>query len=111
MTDQPQEAARSAGGGERDTRNLKARRRDMYRTEVLESLKQRGLIQQVAETADKLADETVDLDPQMVARLKAANDARLALIRKYLPDLKAMEHTGADGGPIEQDVSIGIRFL
>lgn len=65
--------------------------RETKRREILESLKQRGLVQQVVETADKLADLDKPLDSGDVQRLKAANDARLALIKKYLPDLKQAE--------------------
>lgn len=32
--------------------------------------------------------------------LKTANEQRLKLINKYLPDLKAMELTGEGGGPL-----------
>lgn len=63
------------------------------RGEILESLKQRGLITQVVESADKLADLDKPLDATDVQRLKAANDARLALIKKYLPDTKFIENT------------------
>lgn len=67
--------------------------RETKREEVLESLKNRGLIQQVVESADKLADLNQVLDTGDIQRLKAANDARLALIKKYLPDTKAIENT------------------
>lgn len=67
--------------------------RETKREEILESLKQRGLIQHVIETADKLGDLTIDLEATDVQRLKAANDARLSLIKKYLPDTKAIENT------------------
>ena len=67
--------------------------RETKREEVLESLKNRGLIQQVIESADKLADLKEVLDAIDVQRLKASNDARLSLIRKYLPDTKAVEST------------------
>lgn len=103
MTDQPQEAARSAGGGKADRgdpRTLKARNRAIRREELIEQLRNAKLVEHVIESANKLADETRELDPVMVGRMKAANDARLALIRKYLPDLKAVEMTGEDGGPV-----------
>lgn len=101
MTSQPQETERSAVGGEPDKRNLATRRRQAHREEVLEKLRNAGLVQQVIATAEKLADESVELDSNMVARLKAANDARLKLMSKYLPDVRAVEMTGEDGGPVE----------
>jgi len=67
--------------------------RETKREEVLESLRSRGLIQQVIESADKLADLNQVLDSTDVQRIKASNDARLALIKKYLPDTKAIENT------------------
>jgi predicted YcjX-like family ATPase len=101
MTDQPQEAARSAGGrGEPDRRHLAARRRDIERKELLERLRQKGLIEQVIETAERLADESIPMDAVMVSRLRAANEARMKLVGKYLPDVKAVEMTGEDGGPV-----------
>lgn len=102
MTDHPQEAARSAGGGkDKDSRNLATRRRQAHREEVLEYLKNKGLLQKVIEDAEKLADETRDIPPEMVTRIKAANDLRMKAVAKYVPDLKAVEMTGEDGGPVE----------
>lgn len=66
-----------------------------------DQLAAKGLVQQVIEASDKLADLTQPLEPNEVNRLKAANDARLSLIKKYLPDLKSTEVTGPNGGPQE----------
>lgn len=60
---------------------------------LVEQLRNKGLCQQVVETCVKLADLDQELDSTQVQRLKAANDGRLALIKKYLPDLKAIENT------------------
>jgi len=76
--------------------------RESKKEEILISLKNRGLIQHVAETADKLCDLSKPLDAIEVQRLKAANDARLALIRKYLPDQKAIETTHHIGESAEE---------
>jgi hypothetical protein len=98
MTDHPQEAQGSAGGGkDKDTRNLATRRRQAHREEVLEKLRNAGLIQKVLEDSEKLADESQDIDQTMVARIKAANDMRLKLLNKYLPDVKAVEVQDEDG--------------
>jgi hypothetical protein len=102
MTDQPQEAVGSAGGrGQPDRRHLAARRRDIERAELIERLRNKGLVEQVIATAEKLADETVAMDSVMVSRLRAANEARMKLVAKYLPDVKAVEITGDEGGPIQ----------
>lgn len=101
MTDQPQEAARSAGGGkDKDSRNLATRRRQAHREEVLKKLRNAGLVQKVLEDAEKLADESIQMDSVMAARIKAANDLRLKLLGKYLPDVKSVEVTGEDGDPV-----------
>ena len=102
MTDHPQEAERSAGGGkDKDSRNLATRRRQAHREEVLEKLRNAGLIQKVLEDADKLADESIEIDSVMAQRIKAANDLRLKMISKWLPDVKAVEVTGEEGGPVQ----------
>jgi hypothetical protein len=38
-----------------------------------------------------------------VSSLKAAADVKLALLRKVLPDLKAVELSGPEGGPLQLD--------
>ena len=58
-----------------------------------EQLSNKGLIQKVLDTVDKLEDPNIELDSTMVSRMSRATDARLRLISKYLPDLKATEHT------------------
>lgn len=40
------------------------------------------------------------MGPGRVSSLKAAADVKLALLRKVLPDLKAVELSGPDGGPL-----------
>lgn len=37
----------------------------------------------------------------MLNKLKVANEQRIKLLSKYLPDLKAMELTGEGGGPMQ----------
>lgn len=85
---------------DRDTRNLATRRRQAHREEVLEKLRNAGLIQKVLEDADKLANESLNIDSVMAGRIKAANDLRLKMVSKWLPDVKAVEHSGEDGGDI-----------
>lgn len=112
MTDQPQEAHGSAGGGEgKDSRNLATRRRQAHREEVLEKLRNAGLLQKVLEDANKLSDESVSLDAVMVQRIKAACDTRIKLIGKWLPDVKAVEMTGEDGGPVTVSVETITRKI
>ena len=42
-------------------------------------------------------------------RLKARADIEYKLLSKVLPDLKAVEHTGEDGGPIS--ACLEVRFV
>ena len=62
-----------------------------------EQLAAKGLVQHVLEISTKLTDETLELEPLQVQRLKHAADLQLKLINKYLPDLKGVELSGTDG--------------
>jgi hypothetical protein len=75
--------------------------RETKRAEVLKALKARGLIQKVIDTADELADLKTPMESVEVQRLKAATDTRLALIKKYLPDIKQTELVGEEGADIK----------
>jgi len=68
-----------------------------------EQLSNKGLLQQVLESTTKLANLSEELDALQIQRLRAANETRLKLINKYLPDLKQVDTsiTGEDGGPLE----------
>ena len=70
-----------------------------------EQLSAKGLTQQVIESAEKLADLTKPLEAIDVQRLTSANTARLALVKKYLPDLKQtdIELSGPDGDTLNVD--------
>ena len=57
-----------------------------------EQLSSQGHVQHVIDSINKLENPDIEVDVQ---RLKAAIDSRLKLINKYLPDLKATEHTGS----------------
>lgn len=66
-----------------------------------EQLAAQGHVQHVIDIAKKLSNLEDPLDATEVARLKAAADIKRSLINKYLPDLKAIEHTGEGGSAIE----------
>jgi hypothetical protein len=85
--------------------------RETKRAEVLASLKARGLIQKVVETADELADLTMPMEPVEVQRLKAATETRLSLIKKYLPDIKQTELVGEEGEDIKHAVKWAVEFV
>jgi hypothetical protein len=75
--------------------------RETNRKGLLEQLKNKGLIQQVIESNNKLADLTVELTQLEVTRIKSANDTRMALVKKYLPDVKQTELVGEEGADIK----------
>ena len=62
-----------------------------------EQLTAGGHLQHVIDIASKLSSGYLELESSNIAALKAAADIKLKLIGKYLPDLKAVEMTGADG--------------
>lgn len=59
-----------------------------------EFLSTRKLEHYIAEDIDKLSDLSSQMPPEDVARIKVANDLRMRLLAKVLPDLKAVEHSG-----------------
>ena len=74
--------------------------RQIRREELRKKLAAGGHLQHVVEISDKLCGLDSKLDATQVNRLKAAADIKLALIKKYLPDIKQTEITGEDGGPV-----------
>ena len=85
--------------------------REIRREELRKKLAAGGHVEHVIEISTKLADLSIPLEPNDVTRLKAAADIKKGLITKYLPDLKAIEHTGEDGSPIEIDHNIVVEFI
>lgn len=71
--------------------------RRIRREAVREKLEAEGLIQAVIESAQRLSALDKDMDAVAVQRLRAANDARLKLINKYLPDAKDDQNVTLSG--------------
>ena len=65
-----------------------------------EQLKNKGLVQHVIEIAKKLDDQHLALEATHISALKASAELRLKLINKYMPDLKAVEHSQDPENPI-----------
>ena len=78
-----------------------------------EQLSAQGHVQQVIKNINKI--ECLDVDDSAfnnsVTKLKVANEQRLKLINKYLPDLKATELTGEGGDAIELDHFVEIVIV
>lgn len=71
------------------------------REALIEQLAAKGLVQKVLDTVDKMDDLPDDVDALKLQAMKYATDTRLALIRKYLPDVKAAEISGPNGEPFD----------
>jgi len=81
--------------------NSRAAQNKKIRQEALrEQLSNGGHIQHVIELASKLSNPDSSLESTDIQRFKAAADIKLKLINKYLPDLKAVEHSGDTDNPI-----------
>lgn len=74
-----------------------------------EQLSAQGHVQHVIDISEKLSELDEELNALEIQRLKAAADIKCKLISKYLPDLKATELTGADGGDIIAKVVVGFK--
>lgn len=84
--------------------------RAVRQTALREQLQAQGHLQHVIDLLDDVADLQNSLDGSDVQRLKIVIDTKLKLIGKYLPDLKAMELTGEDGGPVALEQRV-IKFV
>ena len=92
----------------RDSATSKDRNRRIRQDALREQLSQGKHVEHVIEIANKIANDTLELDALMVQRLKAAAEIKCKLISKYLPDLKAVEVTGEDGEPVNMVQTIRI---
>ena len=85
--------------------------RAQYQEELREMLRAKGLETQVFNSIEEMLQP--DIDQTRLQALKAANDTRLKLIAKYMPDMKHMELEGGENpleiaGKIEVSVN-GVR--
>lgn len=69
----------------------RAARKALRDDDLRERLRGMGLAQHLVEIADKLEDLDNPLDSLAVQRLKASADIRSGLLKKILPDLKALD--------------------
>ena len=79
---------------------VKSKQRDVRRDELRRYISEQGKVHYIFDTIGKLEDLTNPLEPVEVQRLGKAIDSRLKLLNKYLPDVKAVEVTGENGGPM-----------
>ena len=81
--------------------NKKSIARNVRREELQRFISERGKVDYIFDLLDKLEDESTPMEGIDLQRVSKAIDTRLALLKKYLPDMKAIEHTGEEGGPIK----------
>ena len=77
--------------------------RALRKEALREELKSREYLRQIHALLDK------DWDSARVSELKAKMDGYFKLLGKTLPDVKAVELTGEDGGPVE--TSLTVQFV
>lgn len=74
-----------------------------------EQLASQGHVQHVIELLGEIGNPVKDLERTMLDRYKVVIDTKLKLIGKYLPDLKAVEHSGDPDDPVS--VKHTIEFI
>ncbi len=69
--------------------------RKVRQDQLREQLANGGHVQHVIDIANQLTELSNTLEPVEVTRLTSAATIKLKLIDKYIPALKAVEHTGS----------------
>jgi uncharacterized protein YnzC (UPF0291/DUF896 family) len=83
------------------TNQSHAKRRRAERQETMrEYLSQRGKLDYVLDNLEKIETQGANMTPQELNALRIANDQRIKLMNKYLPDLKSMEISGDEDSPL-----------
>jgi len=84
-----------------DTRTRAQQNRAVRQEALRAQIAAQGHESYAVEIITKLRDVDTDIDSAMVQRYKVALDGHLALLKKYIPDLKSTELTSADGEPFQ----------
>lgn len=87
-----------------------AKRRAVNKEELRRYLSENNRVRQIIDNIEKLEDETVELDGPMVSRINSAINARLSLLKKYLPDEKSVEIKNAEGEEFKTSTKMQIVF-
>ena len=94
-----------------DTSNAATKNRRIRQDALRDQLSAMGLVQHVIDTTNKLSNESLLIEPAMVARHKIVIDTQLKLISKYLPDLKQTELIGDPDQPLHHDHKHKVQFV
>lgn len=81
-----------------DTAKARDKNRRIRQEALREQLANGGHLQHIIDIANKLSDESQEIDTQMQARLKAAADIKLKLVNKYLGDIRQTELKNSEDG-------------
>jgi hypothetical protein len=73
------------------------KRREINREELRRYLSENNKIRQIVDNIKKLEDVAIEMDNVTVSRINSAINARLSLLKKYLPDEKSIEIKNAEG--------------
>ena len=79
-----------------------AKNKKIRQEALREQLSKGKHVDHVIEIAKKLNDQHLSLESTHIAALKASADIKLKLINKYVPDLKAVEHSQDPESPITE---------
>ena len=81
-----------------------AQNRKIRQDNLREWLSEKCTLQHLVENITKIETQGGTMDAQELNAIKIANDQRIKLINKYLPDLKSTELTGEGGGPVSHEL-------
>lgn len=90
--------------------NTKKTQREINKEELRRYLSERGKVSHIFDTIEKLEDLTLEMDSPTVSRLNSAINARLSLLKKYLPDEKSVEIKNAEGEEFKTSAKMQIVF-
>lgn len=77
-----------------------AKNKKIRQEALRDQLSNQKLVEHVIDIAKKLNDQHLELDSTHIQALRASADIRMKLINKYLPDLKAIEHSNDPDAPM-----------
>lgn len=83
-----------------DDRNHATRRRQEKQESLRDFLSSKCTVQHLVNNIEKIENEGETLSPQGLQAIKIANEQRIRLLNKYLPDLKAVEISGDQDSPL-----------
>lgn len=84
----------------RDTKTRAQQNRKIRQDALRAELKAREYLRQINDCAVRIYDGAKEMEAGELNALKAVADINFKRLAKCLPDLKAVEITGEDGGPV-----------